>query len=52
MNSFYFDFFFSFLIFQVRISFCHSGCPEIHFVDQVGFELTEMALTLAPQFWG
>ena len=35
-----------------RVSLCNSpGCPEAHFVDQAGLELTEIPLCLSPKGW-
>jgi hypothetical protein len=33
-----FFFFFSFLVFRVRVSLYSPGCPGTHFVDQAGLE--------------
>jgi hypothetical protein len=37
-----FFFFFSFLVFQDRVSLCSPGCPGTHFVDQAGLELRNL----------
>ena len=44
--------FFVFLFF-LRWGFLYSpGCPGTHYVDQAGFQLTEMLLPLPPECWG
>ena len=32
-------------------SVCSPGCPGIHYVDQAGFELTLICLSLPPKCW-
>ena len=35
-------------VFQDRVSLCNPDCPGTHFVDQAGFELTEICLPQPP----
>ena len=40
------------LVFQHRVYLCDSSdCPETHFIDQAGLELTEIHLSLPTKFW-
>jgi len=46
-GCFWFDLVFAFLTgFPLQ-----PDCPETHFVDQAGLELTEIHLPLAPKYW-
>ena len=44
---FFFFFFGLFNLFETRSPYS-SGCPLIHYVDQAGFEITEICLPLSP----
>ena len=37
--------------FQDRVSLCSAGYPFTVYVDQVGLELTEILLSLPPEYW-
>lgn len=41
----------SFFFLQDKVSLCVFGCPRTSSVGQAAFELTDIQLTLSPEFW-